>query len=120
MDVRSSSNSLPPPASPISALPPSLEIYPPPSDTPTSKPLPSLPTELKKNILRFCTPATLAKTSGLSLAFLQLSSPPLYDEIDIVGFKIMKKLFCSRVSYIIDCSSLQLGSRLAQGGRGSV
>ncbi|KAL7415633.1 hypothetical protein BDY24DRAFT_381734 [Mrakia frigida] len=48
-------------------------------------PLPFLPVEVKKEILRFCDQPTLAKTSGLSLTFLQLSSPLLYRHIVFEG-----------------------------------
>ncbi|KAL7415806.1 hypothetical protein BDY24DRAFT_439660 [Mrakia frigida] len=50
-----------------------------------SSTLPILPIELKKEILKFCDQPTLAKTSGLSLAFLQLSSPLLYRHITFEG-----------------------------------
>ncbi|KAL7417230.1 hypothetical protein BDY24DRAFT_377149 [Mrakia frigida] len=60
--------------------------------------LPPLPLELKHHILRFCDPSTLANTSRVSLAFLHLSSPILYQDIEIVGLKNVEKLFCSRVS----------------------
>ncbi|KAL7417224.1 hypothetical protein BDY24DRAFT_377137 [Mrakia frigida] len=65
-------------------------------DTPLSRPLPPLPLELKHHILRFCDPSTLANTSRVSLAFLHLSSPILYQDIEIVGLKNVEKLFCSR------------------------
>ncbi|KAL7414296.1 hypothetical protein BDY24DRAFT_414507 [Mrakia frigida] len=51
-------------------------------------PPPPLPTELKKHVLHFCDPPTLAATSLLSLQFLELSSPLLYDEIEITGFEV--------------------------------
>ncbi|KAL7415621.1 hypothetical protein BDY24DRAFT_413206 [Mrakia frigida] len=47
--------------------------------------LPFLPIEVKKEILKFCDQPTLAKTSGLSLTFLQLSSPLLYRHIVFEG-----------------------------------
>ncbi|KAL7416732.1 hypothetical protein BDY24DRAFT_412226 [Mrakia frigida] len=62
----------------------------------STQPLPLLPTELKREILRFCDPSTLAKTSLVSLAFLQLSSPILYLDIEVVGVPSALKLFCER------------------------
>lgn len=63
-----------------------------------SKPLPTLPIELKREILGFCDPSTLAKTSLVSLALLELSSPLLYRDVTIVGLKALEKLLCDRVS----------------------
>jgi len=64
----------------------------------TSLPLPYLPLEVKNHILRFCSPSTLAKTAQVSLAFLELSSPILYEDVHIYGFKALKLLFSKRVS----------------------
>ena len=47
----------------------------------TSPSLPFIPTEVKKEILKFCNQSTLARTPSLSLAFLELSSPLLYRHI---------------------------------------
>ncbi|KAL7415358.1 hypothetical protein BDY24DRAFT_413499 [Mrakia frigida] len=58
--------------------------------------LPNLPIEIKANILRFCDQATLAKTSGLSLAFLELSSPLLRQDIHVVGLEGLRRLLCER------------------------
>ncbi|KAL7416871.1 hypothetical protein BDY24DRAFT_438690 [Mrakia frigida] len=62
----------------------------------SSSPLPLLPLEIKNHILRFCDPSTLAKTARVSLAFLELSSPILYEDVHIHGFEHLKLLFCSR------------------------
>ncbi|KAL7417180.1 hypothetical protein BDY24DRAFT_438281 [Mrakia frigida] len=62
----------------------------------SSRHLPYIPLELKHHILRFCDPSTLANASRVSLAFLQLSSPILYEDIEIVGLKNVEKFFCSR------------------------
>ncbi|KAL7415715.1 hypothetical protein BDY24DRAFT_267761 [Mrakia frigida] len=61
--------------------------------TSSSSPLPFLPTEVKKEILKFCDQPTLAKTSGLSLEFLQLSSPLLYRHIVFKGPEGLSKFF---------------------------
>ncbi|KAL7416862.1 hypothetical protein BDY24DRAFT_205686 [Mrakia frigida] len=61
-----------------------------------SPPFPLLPLEIKNHILRFCDPSTLAKTARVSLAFLELSSPILYEDVHIHGFEHLKLLFCSR------------------------
>ncbi|KAL7415667.1 hypothetical protein BDY24DRAFT_381836, partial [Mrakia frigida] len=53
--------------------------------TSSASPFPFLPIEVKKEILKFCDQPTLAKTSTLSLAFLQLSSPLLYRHITFEG-----------------------------------
>jgi len=69
-----------------------------------SSPLPSLPIEIKKEILKFCDPPTLAKTSSLSLAFLQLSSPLLYRHVTIKGprqLKMMLSLVVSLTPYVL-------------------
>ena len=67
-------------------------------DSSSRAPLPSLPLEVEGHILRFCDPATLAVTSRVSLAFLELSIPILHDHIHIIGIENMERLFCSRVS----------------------
>jgi hypothetical protein len=64
----------------------------------SSSVLPHLPLEVKGHILRFCNPATLAITSRVSLAFLELSIPLLHDEIYIKGLENLEKFLCSRVS----------------------
>ncbi|KAL7411494.1 hypothetical protein BDY24DRAFT_132363 [Mrakia frigida] len=57
---------------------------------------PHLPTEIKGHILSFCDQSTLAKTASLSLAFLHLSSPLLYEDVVLYGVRNLHKLFCSR------------------------
>ena len=47
---------------------------------------------------RFCDPSTLAKISRVSLAFLELSSPILYQDNEIVGHRKIEQLFSKRVS----------------------
>jgi len=65
---------------------------------PCLQPFPFLANELKKEILRFCDPSTLAKTSLVSLAFLELSTPFLYYEVETRGCKQLSLLFKPRVS----------------------
>ncbi|KAL7410144.1 hypothetical protein BDY24DRAFT_418262 [Mrakia frigida] len=60
------------------------------------KPRPSLPLELQHEILRQCDPSTLAQTSRVSLAFLDLSSPLLYRDIAIVGLEGLQRLLVPR------------------------
>ena len=89
-----------------SSLPPLLASCPP--STTTSKPRrmssstsaspPFLPNEIKKEILKFCDQPTLAKTSSLSLAFLQLSSPLLYRHIVFEGPEGLTKFLTLVVS----------------------
>lgn len=63
-------------------------------------PLPLLPTELKKEILRFCDPSTLAQTCRVSLGFLRLSFPLLSHHIDINGADRFDNMLC-------DCERLR-------------
>ena len=65
------------------------------------RPLPHLPLEVKGHILRFCDPSTLAVTSRVSLAFLELSIPILHDDIHVRGLETTEKLLCSRVSRFV-------------------
>lgn len=68
--------------------------------------LPNLPTELKKAILRFCDPPTLATTSLVNLAFLELSSPLLYQEATVEGWDSLRMMLCRRtVSFPPPCLS---------------
>ena len=62
------------------------------------QPLPSLPIELKGEILTHCDADTLAKASSASLAFLQLASPLLYEHITFVGPEGLMKFLTLRVS----------------------
>jgi len=57
--------------------------------------LPTLPPE----ILRLCDPSTLAQTSRVSLASLELSSPLLCHHIDIYGSEQFEMMLCTRVSF---------------------
>lgn len=59
--------------------------------------LPSLPTELKKEIPRLCDCSTLARTSRVSLAFLQLSAPLLYSHVDLQGAEQFQRMLVERV-----------------------
>jgi len=93
------------------------------SSSPSS--LPFLPNELMKEILKFCDQPTLAKTSTLSLAFLQLSSPLLYRHITIRGPESMDKFLTLvvRISGSISDSSKtkkpQEGRKAGRKGPGS-
>jgi hypothetical protein len=60
--------------------------------------LPSLPIELRQLILRFCDVPTLVATSLVSLAFLELSTPILYQDIELIGLQRVEQLFCHSVS----------------------
>ena len=66
----------------------------------TLQPFPAIPLEIKGAILSFCDAATLANASSVSLAFLQLASPLLYDDINIELGEQTEKLFCARVGQI--------------------
>ena len=59
--------------------------------------LKEFPTEIYNEILKFCDPSTLAKAARVSLAFLELSSPLLYRDVQVDGIEKMAKLFCGRV-----------------------
>ncbi|KAL7409187.1 hypothetical protein BDY24DRAFT_419080 [Mrakia frigida] len=59
-------------------------------------PFPAIPTEIETHILSLCDQATLAKCSTLSLAFLQLSSPLLYEDVVLYGIESIRKLLCAR------------------------
>ena len=63
--------------------------------------LPNLPLEVHHHILRLCDPPTLAITSLVSFAFLELSSPLLYNDVNITLGKQTEQLFCSRVSHAL-------------------
>ena len=51
------------------------------------RPLPQLPLETQAAILRFCDVSTLAVSSRVSLAWLELAGPVLYEHITITGGK---------------------------------
>ena len=60
---------------------------------------PPLPTEVKNRILRYCDRGTLAIASRVTLEFLQLSGPMLYQDITVGDIKQVYKLVRdSRVS----------------------
>jgi len=93
-----------------SSSPPTLSIHSPPSffiistlqmkprhTIRPSSPLPFLPPEMKQHILRFCDPSTLAKASRVSLAFLELSSPILYQDIELIGLVSSRNSSAQRV-----------------------
>lgn len=67
------------------------------ASSPSSRALPPLPMELKRAILRYCDAGTLAVTSRVSLAFLEISSPLLYTDIQ-VAWDRLPALFSHRVS----------------------
>jgi hypothetical protein len=76
----------------------------------SSRPLPLLPLELKRSILSFCSPATLAVTSQVSLAFLEMSSPFLYTDV-VVFWERLPLLFSRRVStWLVDVVRLGLST----------
>ena len=58
--------------------------------------LKEFPIEIYNEILKFCDPSTLAALARVSLAFLELSSPLLYRNVELVGTRNMAKLFCGR------------------------
>ena len=59
--------------------------------------LPSFPPEIHRHILSFVDVPTLLSSCRVSLAFLQLSSELLYQDIQIVGVERLKRFFCERV-----------------------
>ena len=63
-----------------------------------STPLPFLPLEVKGHILRFCEVGTLAVSSRVCLAFLEMAGPILYKDITITGKEQLEKLVRSEVS----------------------
>jgi hypothetical protein len=65
------------------------------SNIPSS--LPILPIEVKGHILRFCDAPTLAVTSRVSLAFLELSGPLLYEVITVRGREQLLSMIRSKV-----------------------
>jgi len=70
--------------------------------------LPYLPLETKHPILRFCAVSTLARTSQVSLAFLELSCPLLYRDIHLPGAKLLPLLFSERVSLCYPYQGFQI------------
>ena len=68
------------------------------------------PIEIHNEILKFCDPSTLAKVGRVSLAFLELSSPLLYRDVELVGMDKMAELFCDREARLL--SSLSSASFL--------
>ncbi|KAL7415671.1 hypothetical protein BDY24DRAFT_381853, partial [Mrakia frigida] len=81
--------------------------------------LPFLPTEVKKEILKFCDQPTLAKTSTLSLAFLQLSSPLLYRHITFEGPEGLTKFLTLVVSRCLLFSSSRSLEMMEEEGKQS-
>ena len=69
-----------------------------PADPIDLKPFPPLPLELKGEILSHCDASTLANASSVSLAFLQLASPVLYNHVTFVGPEGHTKFLTLRVS----------------------
>jgi hypothetical protein len=61
--------------------------------------LPELPVEIHGDILRFCDPSTLASTSRVSLAFLELSGSFLYQDIVARGTEQLYLLVRSKVRH---------------------
>lgn len=62
---------------------------------------PPLPIELKREIFRFCNQSTLAVTSQVSIAFLELSSPLFYRDVVVMGYDGLIRLFCESVSSLL-------------------
>lgn len=58
----------------------------------------SLALEFNTTSSAFAIPSTLAATSRVNLAFLELSSPLLYTDINRIGFQKLASLFYTRVS----------------------
>lgn len=67
-------------------------------------PPPSFPNETKREILSFCDTPSLANASLVSLAFLELVSPFLYQHIAIQGLEQLSRLFHEEVSFIFSRS----------------
>ena len=60
--------------------------------------LPPLPLEVKGHILSLCDQGTLAVASRVSLAFLELAGPILYEHVHIDGLDSLFSMLNSRVS----------------------
>lgn len=67
--------------------------------------LPRLPVELQDEIISHCDVGTLALASRVSFGFLQMASPRLYRDVEIVGPEQLRLLFCESVSFLV-CSDL--------------
>ena len=76
----------------------------------SSQPVPSIPTELRRSILSFCDPSTLAKVSRASVAFAELATPFLYRNVVLKGPEALESFFCKRLSEPKQLASLQGGS----------
>ena len=62
------------------------------------RPLPSLPIETKGHILSFCDSQTLGRATQVSLAFLELAGPILYEHVTVTGYDQLRRLIDGRVS----------------------
>lgn len=72
---------------------------------PTPSTSPRLPVELQDEVLSHCDLGTLAVASRVSFGFLQMASPRLYRDVEIVGPEQLRLLFCESVSFLV-CSDL--------------
>ena len=64
----------------------------------SSRPLPHLPFETQAHILRFCDRPTLAVSSRVSLAWLELAGPILYEHVIVRGREQLEMMIRTEVS----------------------
>ena len=69
----------------------------PSSSSSSTRPFPFLPVEIKRHILAFADTGSLALCCSTSLAFLEIASELLYQDIEIDGIERVGQLFCLRV-----------------------
>ena len=62
------------------------------------RPLPYLPLETKAHILANCDVQTLGRATQVSLAFLELAGPILYEHITVTGYNHLQRLIDGQVS----------------------
>ena len=77
--------------------------------------LPALPVELHDAILALADTQTLARCCSVSMAFLELASPLLYQHVHIDGVTVLGQPFCDRVSPPSRSVLLLLSSSRADG-----
>lgn len=68
------------------------------SPSSTIRPLPFLPMELKREIVLYCDPPTLAAMSRASLALFELAAPVLYRDVTVEGIDGLRRMLLPRVS----------------------
>ena len=61
---------------------------------------PRLPVELQDEVMSHCDLGALALASRVSFGFLQMASPRLYRDVEIVGPEQLRLLFCESVSHL--------------------